>query len=423
MTRLSVEQRKRNVGRCGTVVVYPPTVEGGVGVPVAPDGSLISTSSTTTSGLQEAINYAYTNGCDLHIVGGDEPIPVPLTAGPTSGAVVYQLTDTLQFRPMQGCSISSGAVTLNWGVAHADPCVQFDTMLMTDIRLKGTQLVNAGTGVTLLFKPENSAPSDTLFGIGMQATFDCFSVVNIHGTASNIASVPLIEFDATNGPITYSKFYINEPNAGGIALRVKDPGASSAFHDNLVHCQFIHGQVGGTNNVVQIGTSTVANTRITNNVWDLFMNTANTGKGVSTYERNGLYRNLGVVSGSQSYGVFFEDGAAGNTVLYNQLSGTNSFTNFVSAGGALDKNRLVGMAAAGTVQFSITPSGSPYSYQNLTGSDLMVIVSGGTVSDVAIGSLSVNTISLGVTSGCFMLKPGAYIKVTYSSAPTMAGIL
>lgn len=428
VTKLNVSQQKANVGRCGTVKIYPPAVEGGIGVVVTPVGNIVNTASSVTSGLQEGIDYAYNNGCNLYIVGGNEPIALASTAGPTSGAVVYQCGTTVQFRPMQGGWIFAEPCTFNWGYSANYTAMQFDTMLMADINMKGCQLVNGGSGVTLKFKPTNPAPSDTLFGVGMQGVFECFSVVNINTNTAAVASVPLIEMDASGGPITYSRFSIDEPNASGIALRVLDPVGSSAFHDNKTYCGFIHGQTGGSNNIVQVGTSTAANTKITNNVWDLFINSSvNTGKGVSTYERTGLYRSLGVVSGVQSYGLFFESGAQGNTAIYTQLSGTNTLASNVnvSAGGALDKNRIIGMNNTGTIQFTITPSGSPYSYQNMTGSELMIILNqtgGGTISDIAIGSLSVNTLSVGSTAGCYMLKPGAYIKVTYTGTITMAGI-
>jgi len=45
------------------------TRSGGLWVVVAPDSTLISTAGTTTSGLQEAINYAQTNGYSLEVIG------------------------------------------------------------------------------------------------------------------------------------------------------------------------------------------------------------------------------------------------------------------------------------------------------------------------------------------------------------------
>lgn len=71
---------------------------------------------------------------------------------------------------------------------------------------------------------------------------------------------------------------------------------------------------------------------------------------------------------------------------------------------------------------AITPSGSPYSYQNLDGYPQNVVVQGGTVSKVEYSVDNSTFTDLGVTAGSFRVEPGDYLRVTYTGAPTMTKI-
>jgi len=71
---------------------------------------------------------------------------------------------------------------------------------------------------------------------------------------------------------------------------------------------------------------------------------------------------------------------------------------------------------------AISPGASPYSYQNLDGYSERVIVRGGTVSLIELAADNTNFEDTGVTAGAFLVEPGATLKVTYSSAPTMRKI-
>lgn len=74
------------------------------------------------------------------------------------------------------------------------------------------------------------------------------------------------------------------------------------------------------------------------------------------------------------------------------------------------------------VAAAITPTGSPFVYQNLDNYRETVIISGGTVSDISIGRNGVTYYTTGLTSGAFDLDNGDYIQVTYTGAPTMTKI-
>lgn len=86
----------------------------------APDGSLVSTAGTTTDGLQEAINYAQTNGYSLEVWGpgvtaaGTQPARINCTSGVTMGPAAYM--DFI----LKGCIVG-------WDTFDGD-CLTIDTL-------------------------------------------------------------------------------------------------------------------------------------------------------------------------------------------------------------------------------------------------------------------------------------------------------
>ncbi len=69
---------------------------------------------------------------------------------------------------------------------------------------------------------------------------------------------------------------------------------------------------------------------------------------------------------------------------------------------------------------SITPGASPYAYQNTDGYNQRVIVQGGTVTKIEISPDGSAYTDTGATAGVFAVDYGDYLKVTYSSVPTMS---
>jgi len=71
---------------------------------------------------------------------------------------------------------------------------------------------------------------------------------------------------------------------------------------------------------------------------------------------------------------------------------------------------------------SITPSGSPFVYQNLSQWPENVIVTGGTVTAIAFSRDGIAYVPTGILGGQVMLGPKDYIKVTYLVAPSITGV-
>jgi hypothetical protein len=73
-----------------------------------------------------------------------------------------------------------------------------------------------------------------------------------------------------------------------------------------------------------------------------------------------------------------------------------------------------------TAPIAISP-GTGVAYRNATGYPLQVLVSGGTVTAISISRDNATYYDIGVIAGAVMLAKNDYIKLTYSSAPTITG--
>jgi hypothetical protein len=126
-------------------------------------------------------------------------------------------------------------------------------------------------------------------------------------------------------------------------------------------------------------------------------------------------------------------GGVCNTVVfaadtaYNQV---DTVFNITGTGGISDSgnyNRTKGSFDAANAayytraRFSPTISGSPYLFQNTTGDDLMVSVSGGTVSAINLKPRATGSfISAGVTAGLFLLAPKDQIQIIGPAVPAVS---
>ena len=74
---------------------------------------------------------------------------------------------------------------------------------------------------------------------------------------------------------------------------------------------------------------------------------------------------------------------------------------------------------SGQLPSAITPGASPYTYQNTTQWDQIIIVKGGTVSKIEFSRDGTNWYDVGVTAGTQHVPPADFLRVTYSDAPAM----
>jgi len=106
-----------------------------------------------------------------------------------------------------------------------------------------------------------------------------------------------------------------------------------------------------------------------------------------------------------------------NTVITYQSTSTHfGYIRFIGGTPTGYENNLAGRIV-GSNYITISVGSSPFAYFNQYDFPIIVIVSGGSVSQITYDGYQT-----GLTSGAFLLMPTHFITVTYSSAPTMTAI-
>jgi len=384
-----------------------------------PDQTLLTIAGSTTQGLQEAITYAVENG--FHICGrGGTAI--------TGASSVINCTTAIVWPAMQNIKVRLHGLTINFTSALGSAtAMSFDSMLMCNVDMGGTQIVNAGAGITLLFKPVNPCAVDGSSVISA-STVHITTVVNIHATPSAVAAVPLIQFDISALPILDTTFIFDEVNASGSGFTVTDPGGSGVFRGNYIRSANVHHQTGTTLPVVQIGvTSAAGSTNIIENVWDLVSVQINTAAklGISTWGSWDQFRvNVFQVTISAGVAFTFQSTADFNQLFAGRLNGAAGVATLVDLSVTGTQNNNAVHCQHIKNNLSITVGASPFVHQNTDFVPQLVTCNAGTVTDISFSHDNITYSSTQSTGNIvFTLDPGMYVKVTYSSAPTMRKIL
>ena len=407
----------------GLVEVWPPQEYLGDGVIYAPDGTLVSTSGSTSSGLQEAINYACLDpgGFDLLVHGGgDQADQTP----PSFGASCAYLVDgTLDIPAVQGKRITFDAATIAFGGITAEPCIRFDSFMMFHWAMHGGQVATTGrTGNLVLFDPRNPVPLD--------GTIGCIdSSVEFCAIAGIAAGAAQVRFRANTGDLSNLTFFANEINAGNTAIQIDTPtgGVLSVGYLRII-CPHIHGQF-GTDPAVRVGHAAgAANERIRDVYWNLHILHDPTGGGDGFFSRATRDRGFVALAGvpNTQYDVRFEDEAQQGDLMVSTDTLAADFATMVRDASAAQNNRVSGLRSA---RKTLTPSGSPYVYPADTDYELLprdhvFTVLAGTVTAIEVSYDGGTTWDpTGLTAGVFTHHPGWRHQITYAVAPTMAAIL
>lgn len=270
-----------------------------------PDGAPIDISASTTNGLQEAINAACVGlgapGYDLYVYGGD------MASG---GAAVLNCSTPIVWPPMQGKTISINSTTISiTNAVGSQMGMKFDSCMMVNFDLRGSQIGYAGTGVAVGFVPTNGVPLDGLVTIVDSEFNICTVVTSQAGT--------LVRFDPANGSIANNRFSFTEINAsGGNTTGMHVLSKPSAFAMNEVSAVHIHSSIGTS---VALG-----GTNVFSNIFNLGISPATSNNpaiqifGVS----NELHLNIHNGQGQPGNGIKFEPSASKNTIFMRQNKAT-----------------------------------------------------------------------------------------------------
>lgn len=281
----------------------------------APDGTAVSTTGTTTSGLQEAINYAQTNGYPLEVWGPGA------TAAGTQPAVIT-CTTTVALGPICQLGILIRNAIISWGAGVAVNGMTIDSCDTMNIEIDA--LLNyAGSGDSVvLVKPTSNYPINAATNI-QGSKFRIKEILASGGTVSK-----LIRFSTANGPISNTMFDLGYLLGGGFAsygIYIENPPtAPKAFNNNHINFGLI---VSCSTASIQVGTSALvqATQPLASNWFQGSIETNGTSAdGIICYGfLNTFDVNISVDSGTLARGYnFAANTATDNHVLAKQIVAT-----------------------------------------------------------------------------------------------------
>lgn len=274
-------------------------------------GVLVNTSSSTTQGLQEAINLSCsalgTQGYDLYVVGSTTT---------TGGGAVINCTTPITFPVTQNKKVRIGAVTINFQHSGSQTYAWwFDSQEELDFAIEGGQIV-VGAGFTqgVLFKPTNPTPLDRITGI-----FDCDQFTLGHVAVLG-ASCDAIVFDLTNAGVNNNTFNVPEViclggSSNGCNGIVVHQSATYSFAINTLKSRHIHGF-----SLSSLALGTAATSLIASNIIDVACFPATGGTGIQSWgQNNDITALVSNAEGTPSVGLLLGSTSAGNkfTILGN----------------------------------------------------------------------------------------------------------
>ena len=356
--------------------------------------------------IQAAIAYGTTNNQHIHLPGF-------ISAGTEA---VYQCTSQVSVPANRSFKLTMhGGHWRFTSALAANAGLLIDSCMMSRFDLQG-EIIYAGTGAAVSFKPVTNVPVDAVKVI-IDSFFHFTTVVN---TTTGGGSAANVEFDPGSGNITGNIFEFIELNGEGAAggggvtswgIEIVTPGVSLGFTDNVISCTHIHNHNSAG---VQVGISTTRATQIARNAFYVNVSPNATKDGFNCFGvKNHGVVNVGNGVGTPTNGIYWQSTADQNIVTSTELAATNPINDTSTT-----KANLVNFKTA-RVQNGITVGGSPYAYQNISSRVELVSVTGGTVSAVASSVDGTNYFATGFISGTIVMQPGDYLKVTYTGLPVM----
>lgn len=283
-------------------------------------GVAINTAGTTTAGLQEAINYATTNGFNLRAIGGG-----------TSRSADYGImncTTGVSFPALRDMSVFLDGVHIVFSAAVTGTGLLFDSCMQLDFRLVG-EVTYQGTGAAIKIKPTNAIPVDT----NTVCTGSRFYIGGIASTGGTPDA--MLHMDVSVGSIIGNRFEVSEivgsgavgsPAVAAYGLKISGQTSSTAWYSNILDIANIHDC---TSACVQEGVVGTDQNQIACNIYRIGQLTP---KGANAQGWNGYGQssqiqvgNIAPVSGStMNYGVYLQSGSTKNIFTIGLITGAGT---------------------------------------------------------------------------------------------------
>jgi hypothetical protein len=342
-------------GLVGTVRLMPVFGSTSTYAAFAPDGSSINISASTTSGIQECINYATTNGWNLYVGGGG-----------TSHSADYGLlncTTGISFPPLRSMRVNFEGVHIEFSAAVTGIGVSFDSMMEVNFSLTG-EIVYQGNSAAVQFKPQTTIPVDTLTTI-IDSNIMIGSIACTGG-----APTACIQIDPSIANVIGNKWKFLELNASGgtgspgvasIGLEILNPAAGTVWANNIVDIADIHHVISSG---VQEGVSATNQTNLSSNIYRIGKITPKglTTSGFNSFGSDSITQigSITPISATIQYGVVLQAGSTGHQIQVGSISG-------FSGAAIIDQGKLNTVSHDGGVYV-----GAIRSFQSMLGNYLAI---------------------------------------------------
>lgn len=303
------------------------------------NGVPLNLSGSTTSGLQEAIAYAYANGLNLRVLGG------MATGSPEADYGIINCASSITWPPLRGCVIDLQGVIIAFSAAVTGDGMTFDSMQEVDFRLVG-EVTYQGTGDAISFSPHTALPVDTTIGIGSCRIY-IGAVACPGGTPDSC-----VHFDTTNGSIISMHFESEELNGAAAVgsppkadygIKVSVPSSSYAYEFNTIRVNAIHEVIVAG---VQAGLSSTYADNIAANSYQIgqIQTNGTDAVGFNTFGDSDADVSIGLIQaigGNLKWGVYLQTSSENNTISVGSILGaTTAAVSDLGASNAVAYNGL-----------------------------------------------------------------------------------
>lgn len=378
-----------------------------------------NTPRTTTSGIQEALDYAHEYCRDVYVWGG--------RGGMHAGVFVpnpYTLHETLRVPWNQDFRLDGGNYHLIYTEDTGD-AITIDSQM--NCRYKFGLIECRSDGAAVRIKPETAGPDDMV--VITASVFD-FSAVCSRGTG--------ILIDSSKGPVINSKVFAEETNTLGKGVHLTDAGGSAkgVIQDNLIQVMYTN-QYHATGGCAGLQIGDPASAHIIHNRIE---SSVHAPMGVYFDEETKKYtapQEFQVPEDAIGIEIFAQDNlftlafygkrAPGKDIVFQPAAKDNTVFVFGLPNGITNKatiptNRIIPNWPVGfDVSTPALPASGAYLVNTSSYLVQVFILTPGEVSDWTIADAKgtsqtfAGALQVGQT---FLLEPGDKAKFTYSKAPT-----
>jgi hypothetical protein len=401
-----------------------------------PDGSPLDITGTTTQGLQESINYAQRHAFPLIVHGGGVTPPI-VGVPPSTALSMITCSTTVSFPTGWNNMYHFYNVNFVYSGWPGNDFFTFDSCDLTEVDFHNSQIIYPGTAAAFHFRPyHDNGESFAGFVCSSFYLGHIIPVVSVADMSPDpskgigiLITVPNLGLGLSfaNGYFYSCHIKAYEIHGGQYGIKLENPAVGSGgFAANVIETINIHNQ---SIAAVQVGTSALPNTTADTswgNIWRLGGVWTNNGIGISTWGGNntsffaqwgGDYFELSCIGGAKA--VQFESSATCNRVnLIANSAGTAYVNNAIKQTNIIEDARPV---YAATLVSTVAPPGSPWSWQNNLMKSVAVYVKFGIVSLIQVSIDGSTWIDIAYNPGDVntVLKPGEWIRVTYSMCPNV----